>query len=31
LGDARRWREIADLNGIRDPRAITVGQVLRLP
>jgi nucleoid-associated protein YgaU len=31
LGDARRWREIADLNGIRDPRAVTVGQVLRLP
>jgi hypothetical protein len=31
LGDARRWREIADLNGIRDPRAITVGRVLRLP
>lgn len=31
LGDARRWREIADLNGIRDPRAITVGQVIRLP
>lgn len=31
LGDARRWREIADLNGIRDPRAITTGQVLRLP
>lgn len=31
LGDVRRWREIADLNGIRDPRAIVVGQVLRLP
>jgi hypothetical protein len=31
LGDARRWREIADLNGIRDPRAIRVGQVIRLP
>jgi hypothetical protein len=31
LGDARRWREIADLNGIRDPRAITAGQTLRLP
>lgn len=31
LGDASRWREIADLNGIRDPRAVVVGQVLRLP
>lgn len=31
LGDVRRWREIAELNGIRDPRAITIGQVLRLP
>jgi hypothetical protein len=31
LGDGRRWREIADLNGLRDPRAIQVGQVLRLP
>lgn len=31
LGDARRWRDIADLNGIRDPRAITTGQTLRLP
>jgi hypothetical protein len=31
LGDSRRWRELADLNGIRDPRAIRVGQVLRLP
>lgn len=31
LGDARRWHEIADLNGIRDPRAIAIGQVLRLP
>jgi hypothetical protein len=31
LGDSRRWREIADLNGIRDPRAVHVGQVLRLP
>jgi len=31
LGDARRWREIADLNGIRDPRAVKAGQVLRLP
>jgi hypothetical protein len=31
LGDARRWHEIAELNGIRDPRAIAIGQVLRLP
>jgi hypothetical protein len=31
LGDADRWVEIAELNGIRDPRAVTPGQVLRLP
>jgi hypothetical protein len=31
LGDAQRWHEIADLNDIRDPRAVRVGQVLRLP
>ena len=31
LGDADRWVEIAQLNGIRDPRSIAVGQVLRLP
>lgn len=31
LGDAGRWPEIAELNGIRDPSAITAGQVLRLP
>lgn len=31
LGDPRRWREIADLNGIRDPRAVKVGQILRMP
>lgn len=31
LGDADRWVEIAQLNGIRDPRAIAPGQVLRLP
>jgi hypothetical protein len=31
LGDASRWHEIADLNGIRDPRAITRAQVIRLP
>lgn len=31
LGDASRWVEIAKLNGLRDPRAITRGQVIRLP
>jgi hypothetical protein len=31
LGDAERWPEIAQLNGLRDPRATTPGQVLRLP
>ena len=31
LGDADRWVEIAQLNGIRDPRTIAEGQVLRLP
>lgn len=31
LGDADRWVEIAALNGLRDPRAIRPGQVLRLP
>jgi hypothetical protein len=31
LGDADRWVEIAQLNGLRDPRSISVGQVLRLP
>jgi hypothetical protein len=31
LGDANRWHEIAVLNGIRDPRAITRAQVIRLP
>jgi hypothetical protein len=31
LGDANRWIEIAKLNGLRDPRAITEGQVIRLP
>jgi LysM domain len=31
LGDANRWVEIAQLNGIRDPRSITPGQVIRLP
>lgn len=31
LGDPNRWQEIADLNGIQDPRALRVGQVLQLP
>jgi len=31
LGDADRWVEIAQLNGLRDPRAISQGQALRLP
>jgi len=31
LGDADRWVEIAELNGLRDPQAISPGQVLRLP
>lgn len=31
LGSAGRYTEIASLNGIRDPNAITAGQVLRLP
>ena len=31
LGDADRWVEIAQLNGLRDPRAIVPGQALRLP
>jgi|GEM_PF-1905606 len=31
LGEASRWREIANLNNILDPRAISVGQKLRIP
>lgn len=31
LGAASRWREIARLNGIRDPKAIRPGQPLRMP
>lgn len=30
FGDANKWREIADLNGIADPSKIKVGQVLNL-
>lgn len=31
LGEESRWIEIADLNGITDPRRLQVGQRLRLP
>ncbi|MGJ5826078.1 LysM peptidoglycan-binding domain-containing protein [Streptomyces ossamyceticus] len=31
LGDGNRWREIADLNSLKDPDAITPGQTLKLP
>lgn len=31
LGDARRWREIAALNGISDPARLVVGRELVLP
>lgn len=31
LGDAKRYPEIATLNGIKDPNKISVGQVLKLP
>lgn len=31
LNDGNRWPEIADLNGIRDERALQIGQVLRIP
>lgn len=31
LGSSKRAREIADLNGITDPRKIRSGQTLRLP
>lgn len=31
LGDADRWLEIAELNGLRDPRSLREGQVIRLP
>lgn len=31
LGSPGRWREIAATNGIRDPRALRVGQRLRIP
>lgn len=31
LGNYRRWTEIAQKNGIRDPRSLRVGQRLKLP
>jgi len=31
LGKASRWREIATVNGIDDPRKLRIGQVLTLP
>lgn len=31
LGAAKRWREIATLNGIRDPDNVRAGRVLKLP
>lgn len=31
LGNHQRWREIGRLNGIRDPKGVKVGQILRLP
>lgn len=31
LGDPNRWREIAQINGIKDPKGIRPGQKLRLP
>lgn len=31
LGDAGRWQEIADANGITDPRALQIGAVLTIP
>lgn len=31
LGNASHWREIAELNGVRDARRLAIGTVLRLP
>lgn len=31
LGDGRRWKELAALNGVRNPDLIRPGQVIRLP
>lgn len=31
LRDGRRWREIAKLNGVRDPRKLRIGTKLKIP
>jgi len=31
LGDGARWRQIADLNGLKNPDDLSVGQKLKLP
>jgi LysM repeat protein len=31
LGKGQRWSEIAEMNSVRDPRTIRVGQVLKVP
>jgi LysM repeat protein len=31
LADANKWHQIADLNGIRDPKKIKIGQILKMP
>jgi|GEM_PF-2525230 len=31
LGAGTRWREIADLNGITNPRTLQIGQVITIP
>jgi nucleoid-associated protein YgaU len=31
LGDGDRWKEIADLNDVNDPRKVKVGTRLRMP
>lgn len=30
-GDGQRWRRIADANGVRDPKRLQIGVVLKLP
>jgi 5'-nucleotidase len=31
LGSAKRWKEIAKLNNIRDPDNLSVGRMLKMP
>jgi LysM repeat protein len=31
LGSATLWQQIGNMNGIRDPTSVTVGQILKLP